>query len=174
MKKKEKKSSCVSSDIASNVISKEAVEQFFKGRHAQGDVLLKNIKKNMPELEPLLKEASEHWKYEDPVYRYYHGSFKVYYVCGLTEKIVKMLKKISPHDNKDELNKDFLEILNEGTQIWVHDHNKEWSKRRPMLEAFFHARFFLEMAVKYGKELEEAPSCLPSGWAALLYLYNIR
>lgn len=41
-------------------------------------------------------------------------------------------------------------------------------------EAFFHARFFLKMAVKYGEELDEAPSTLPSGWAALLYLYNLR
>jgi hypothetical protein len=43
-----------------------------------------------------------------------------------------------------------------------------------MLEAFWHARFFVEMAVKYGRELEEPPSTLPSGWAALLYLYDLR
>jgi hypothetical protein len=43
-----------------------------------------------------------------------------------------------------------------------------------MLEAFFHARYFLEMAVKYGRELELPPTLLPSGWAALLYLYNLR
>ena len=30
-----------------------------------------------------------------------------------------------------------------------------------MIEAFFHARFFLEMAVKYGKELEFPPQMLP-------------
>ena len=45
---------------------------------------------------------------------------------------------------------------------------------RVFLEAFFHARFFLEMAVKYGKELPASPTLLPSGWAALLCLYNIR
>ena len=43
-----------------------------------------------------------------------------------------------------------------------------------MIEAFFHARFFLEMAVKYGKELEFPPQMLPSGWAAFLYLFNLR
>jgi hypothetical protein len=32
----------------------------------------------------------------------------------------------------------------------------------------------LEMAVKYGKELERPPNFLPSGWAALLYLYDLR
>jgi len=45
---------------------------------------------------------------------------------------------------------------------------------RPLLEAFFHARYFLEMAVKYGAELDEPPTTLPSGWAGLLYLYNLR
>jgi hypothetical protein len=29
-----------------------------------------------------------------------------------------------------------------------------------MLEAFFHARYFLEMACKYGKELEETPDVM--------------
>jgi hypothetical protein len=45
---------------------------------------------------------------------------------------------------------------------------------RPIIEAFFHARYMLEMAVSYGKELERPPSVLPSGWAALLYLFDLR
>ncbi len=45
---------------------------------------------------------------------------------------------------------------------------------RPFLEAFFHAKFFLEMAVKYGRKLEEVPEMLPSDWAAFLYFYNLR
>jgi hypothetical protein len=45
---------------------------------------------------------------------------------------------------------------------------------RPIVEAFFHARYFLEMAVRYGKELATAPCLLPSGWASLLYLYGLR
>jgi hypothetical protein len=38
-----------------------------------------------------------------------------------------------------------------------------------MVEAFFHARFFLEMAVRYA-HLEQPPNPLPSGYAGLLYL----
>jgi hypothetical protein len=54
-------------------------------------------------------------------------------------------------------------------------HNRQWTAHtRPFLEAFFHAKFFLEMAVKYGKELADAPTMLPSGWASLLCLYNLR
>ncbi len=52
--------------------------------------------------------------------------------------------------------------------------NPDWARHtRPILEAFFHARFFLEMAVRYAG-LEKAPTTLPSGWAALLCLYRIR
>jgi hypothetical protein len=32
----------------------------------------------------------------------------------------------------------------------------------------------LEKIIKYGRELEEAPPMLPSGWAAVLYLYDLR
>ena len=43
-----------------------------------------------------------------------------------------------------------------------------------LIEAFLHAKFFLEMVVKYGKELEAAQNLLPSGWAAVLCLYDLR
>jgi hypothetical protein len=45
---------------------------------------------------------------------------------------------------------------------------------RPFVEAFFHARYFLAMAVKYGRELEFPPALMPSGWAAVLYLFDLR
>lgn len=44
---------------------------------------------------------------------------------------------------------------------------------RPILEAFFHARYFLEMAVRYAG-LEAPPQALSSGYAALLYLFGLR
>jgi hypothetical protein len=42
------------------------------------------------------------------------------------------------------------------------------------VEAFLHTQYFLEMAVRYGRQLEHPPRHLPSGWAAFLYLYNLR
>ena len=45
---------------------------------------------------------------------------------------------------------------------------------RPILEAFFHARYFLEMGIRYAKELQAPPRRLPSGWAAFHYLYGLR
>jgi len=70
----------------------------------------------------------------------------------------------------------FLSILHEGTgKEFDMEDNARWLEvTRPILEAFFHARFFLEMAVKYGRDLKYPPKMLPSGWASFLYLYNLR
>lgn len=139
----------------------------------QDDILLDNLKVNLPELEKLLEDVNDHWNYEDLVYRFYHHSYKVYYCQGLVKKIVNQLQLLMP---EVELNDWFVQIIKEGTEHpFKRSHNKEWLKHtRPVLEALFHAKYFLEMAVKYGKELEKAPDSLPSGWAGFLYLYNMR
>jgi hypothetical protein len=137
-------------------------------------VLLDNIKKNLPELEKLLETVNGHWFMEDCVYRFYHASFKTYFIQTLTMDIVDALKKLAPEGVT--FNSTFEDIYKEGTgKIFNIRHNNNWEKHtRPMLEAFFHAKYFLEVAVKYGRKLKEAPTCLPSGWAALLYFYNLR
>ena len=73
------------------------------------------------------------------------------------------------------LNPWFLEIVGEGTgKLFVPEDNADWLRiTRPILEAFFHARFFLEMATRYA-DLTKPPRPLPSGYAALLYLYDLR
>jgi hypothetical protein len=144
---------------------------------AKHDILLNNIKDNLPELEKLLEQADSHWGGEDAVYRYYHQSFKVNRVQSLTQEMYESLGKISPHEKKDVPNKFFNNIMKQGASGFEFsiEHNYKWEKTyRPCLEAFFHAHYFLEMAVKYGKKYEKAPSMLDSGWAALLELYNIR
>lgn len=137
-------------------------------------VLLAAIKKNLPELEQLWAAVSDdEWGYEDPVYRFYHQSFKVARLHERTTAIVSALQKLMP---EAKLNMWFMEIIEQGTgHNFSHNDNMRWTKvYRPVLEAFFHARFMLEMAVKYGRSLDAAPEVLPSGWAALLYLYEIR
>ena len=135
--------------------------------------LFENLLKELPELEKLLNECSDHWGYEDPVYRFYHHSFKVYAIQNRTIEIVASLKALLPDV---PLNEWFMQIIDEGTgKTFAMEDNKNWLPvTRPMLEAFFHARYFLEMAVKYGKELDQPPRLVPSGWAAFLYLYNLR
>ena len=51
-----------------------------------------SIQMALPRLEQLLERCSGHWGYEDPIYRYYHQSFKVYRLQDTTEAIVVALQ----------------------------------------------------------------------------------
>lgn len=150
------------------------VDDLFTRKDERPEVqqLLSNLKQHLPVLRELLEECNGYWG-EDGIYRFYHGSFKVYGLQNLTEKTVTLLSQMGP---KRELNQYFTRILRQGTGLtFSKEHNKRWLEiTRPIVEAFFHARFFLEMAVKYAQELDDPPCCMPSGWAALLYLYDIR
>jgi hypothetical protein len=143
------------------------------GRHPH-QVLLDNIKSKLGELSDLLERVDGRYGAEDLVYRFWHHSFKVYMLQDVTEQIANLLGSLVPDGSP--LHPWFLEIVGSGTGIRFElAHNKKWTQHtRPIVEAFFHARFMLEMAVKYGTELSEAPMMLPSGWAALLELYQIR
>lgn len=144
-----------------------------KERIKQSEVLLATAKDRLPQLKKLLAEVSTEWGYEDPIYRFYHGSFKVYHIQSNTGKIVETLQALMP---SLKLNQQFTNITTKGTgKQFEMGHNRAWDKHtRPMVEAFFHAKYMLEMVCKYAKELKEAPQILPSGWAAVLYLYNLR
>lgn len=135
--------------------------------------LLHAMKARLPQLKALLTEVSSHWGYEDPIYRFYHQSFKVYNVQASTLQMVAELQALAPHL---KLNSDFKKIVAEGTgKKFDTSHNKNWLRHaRPIMEAYFHARHMLEMVCKYAKELKKIPQMLPSGWATVLYLYNLR
>jgi hypothetical protein len=137
--------------------------------------LLANIQARSSELAELLDEVSSHSVYEDLVYRFYHQSFKVYWLQTETERIVTVLRSLAPSEST--FSPMFEEIYQAGAsgEPFEIEHNQQWTAHtRVFLEAFFHAKYFLEMAVKYGKELQSAPTMLPSGWAALLCLYDLR
>lgn len=154
------------------------------------EILLNVIKSKLPELEKLYTDISGHWEYEDMVYRFYHHSFKVFYIQGYTKKIVTALEDIDTETRKkfedsggnldvfqDELNERFIEIIEAGTNKSFNREttNSNWMNETvPLLTAFFHAKYFLEMCIHYGKQLESAPNMLPSGWAAVLTLFNCR
>lgn len=137
------------------------------------ECLLHAAKEHLPHLKELLLEISGHWGYEDPIYRFYHQSFKVYSLQGKTQEIVTALQALAPHL---KMNKDFKQIITKGIDQTFHEsHNREWLRHtRPIVEAFFHAKYMLEMICKYAEELEAPPQLLPSGWATVLYLYNLR
>jgi hypothetical protein len=133
-------------------------------------LLLERLKQNKAELEEMLKMLNGHWTYEDHFYRYYHGSWKVYGTQRETESAVALLRKVLP---ERELNLNFEDIIKEGTGKDF-EGNEDWDRQsRPLLEAFCHAKFMVEMAVRYA-DLPTPPQPMPSGYAALLYLYDLR
>ena len=156
-------------------MGKKDIPNYFTDLKEKENQLLANIKAKLPELETLVEEVSSHWGYEDSIYRFYHHSFKVYGLQNKTRRIVDALRDLAPEGQS--LCKEFEQIIKEGAggKEFEHEHNEKWTHHtRPFVEAFFHAKFFLEMVVKYGKEMEDPPEMLPSGWAAVLCLYNLR
>jgi len=135
--------------------------------------LYTTLRASLPELEKLLRDCQSHWGYEDGVYRFYHHSFKVYSLQETTSAIVAALQSLASERN---LNESFMAIVRDGTgKTFEREHDRRWLEvTRPIVEAFFHAHYFLEMAVRYGKQLPQRPRQLPGGWAAFLYLYNLR
>ncbi len=114
-----------------------------------------------------------HWGIEDGVYRFYHQSVKVYRTQEMTQEAVELLQSLLP---ERPLNAWFTQIVSDGTgKEFELSHNENWLHHtRPMIEALFHAHYFVKMACKYGQELRSQPAALPSGYAALLYLFDLR
>lgn len=150
-------------------------EKFIKmskpDRRKRQKKFFKNLKKFLPQLKELLVKVNSHWYYEDSIYRFYHGSFKLYRIQSTTMEIIEAMKALLP---EDELSPVFMEIIQDGTgKEFTLSHNDKWSEIcRPIVEAFLHAKYFLEMLVKYGEEFPKWPDGpYPSGWAAICSLY---
>jgi len=158
---------CTKCNQGCDVIQKKLASS----RRALEKQLLQRIKEKLPELEELLKKITELG--EDSVYRFYHHSFKVYGVKWTTKHATDALRQLLPDRN---LNADFEKILREGQgHKFSGESELNWHQEGgAMLLAFFHAHYFLAMAIKYGKELKKPPKWMPFGWSALLHLYNIR
>jgi len=138
------------------------------------DALLARIKQRLPELEELLAEIEDLWGEEDGVYRFYHQSFKVFDLQEFVKRVFKLIEEIGGAD--DPPCEWYYQIVKEGTEHNFNETtNAEWLRQtRPILEAFWHTKYFLSMMVKYAKTLESAPRALPSGWAAVLCLFELR
>lgn len=157
------------------------------------NVLVSNLAASKDALASKLKQVSGHWSYEDAVYRFYHGSFKVFHAQNETVEIVHLLASMDPEIKMPDewqskewtstiksklpdfpLNSRFMSIMKSGTgQRFTDKTNANWDQStRPIIEALFHAKYMLEMAVKYCDVPQTGG--LDSGFAALLYLYDLR
>lgn len=147
------------------------LKDFAEKQRKNDQEILDSIKKYLPEIIELKNKCEEEWGSEDSIYRFYHQSFKVYYLQDTIKECVELFKKIG---NGRELNEWYLQIIKEGTENkFSLEHNKDWLKfTRPIVEAYFHSKHFLDMMVKY--QNVEVNQLLPTGWAMILYLYNSR
>ncbi|MBA2735236.1 MAG: hypothetical protein H0U50_00470 [Pyrinomonadaceae bacterium] len=137
------------------------------------DKLLANIKENRTEIEKLSNVFRQ--LEEDYVYRFYHQSFKVFGSTAQIKQAKELFERLAP--DSFSLNDWFCSIADEaiGKEFDFAKTNQIWlEETRPILEAFWHSKYFLEQMLVAADELEESPQLLPSGWAAVLYLYNLR
>jgi hypothetical protein len=134
--------------------------------------LIDALRSRNAELQEALMSVSGEWSYADPIYRFYHHSFKVYGLQGTTVSLRDLLQSLMPGR---PLNPMFTRIIQLGTgHQFRREHNDDWIGHTLLITtAFFHARFFLEMAVRCTR-FERIESPLDSDLAALLYLYNLR
>src|SRR5262245_56925814 len=123
-------------------------ERGHQAHMARMNDLLIRIKEKLPELEKLLgrMQASE----ENGFYRFYHQSFKVFHCQDYIKDGLNLIKEIG--GETDPPHEWFCQIVQEGTEHEFNDRtNDEWLKQtRPILEAFWHTKYFLAMMIKYG------------------------
>ena len=135
--------------------------------------LLASIKERLPELKELLKKVSSDAYTEDAFYRFYQQSPKVYWLQEHTREIATVLQSLAPGRS---LHGWFEQVIGDGTgRVLQMEDDRRWvQETRPIVEAFLHARTMLEFVVRYGTELDAPPRRIPSGWAAVLYLFGVR
>jgi hypothetical protein len=135
--------------------------EYLKARLLKDQQLLDAIKAHLPELERLLVHFQS--LYEDGIYRFYHHAFKVYQLQDCTSKGVEIFRNIG-ESTGSVLCEWFEQIVASGTAVtWNPGHNKDWLLHtRPIVEAFLHTRYFLEMMIKYGP-MDAVPTTLPTG-----------
>jgi hypothetical protein len=136
------------------------------------NALFLRIKSRLPELEELARNLEE--AEEDGVYRFYHGSNKVFFLQEPVKAAFTAINEIGGED--DPPNFEYARIVEAGTaHQFSETTNANWeAETKPVLEAFWHTKYFINMMVKYRRELETVESPLQPGMAAVLYLFELR
>ncbi len=144
----------------------------FEEQLMKSNQLLSNIKKNRSRLDRSLSHIK---KVEgDLVYYFYHQSWDIFLYRSTLDTNKALFESFSP--DKKPLNSWFLSIYETAVGKKFNDStNLKWkSETQPILDAYWHTRYFLEQMLIAVDELETAPEVLPRDWGAVLYLYNLR
>ena len=167
--------------LAGMIIDRKDGKNILRPRTAEENIdprpevalLLANLKAALPDLEKLRGECRARDD-EDVPYRLLHLSNKVYGAQHHTTEIVTRLRALAPVPGKLD---DYIEeIIADGTgKKWDLSHNQDWTRHtRPIVEAYFWARYLLDMAIRFAREYDRPPALLDYGWAALLTVYRLR
>jgi hypothetical protein len=136
------------------------------------NTLFLRIKSRLPELEVLARDLEE--SEEDGVYRFYHGSNKVFFLQDPVKEAFTLIKEIGGESDppnyecaRNRRGRNRHQFSETTSENWE-------AETKPILDAFRHTKYFINMMVKYAKELERDEMPLEPGMAALLYLFELR
>lgn len=93
----------------------------------------------------------------------------------LIERANALFESLAPQETK--LNPWYVAITGMALskKFEADETNQKWLEETlPISHAFWHAKYFLEQMSVAANVIEDPPKILPSGWAAVLYLYNLR
>jgi len=142
------------------------IKAYLKEKRRCECALLKAMREAHADLKELLKKMESHWEYEDLVYRFYHHSYKAQFAADLGNEVFDRLLSLVPWGHREC--PVFVRRLRARCR-------RPWTMRRSRadIELMLHARYFLEMAVRYGRRYKRGPNPMPSGYAALMCLYGL-
>lgn len=145
----------------------------YEERARLSEVLLSNLKANLPAIESLRDEFDN--DEFDLYYRYYHQSFKVYSRQHRIRKAVELFELLAPEQRK--ISSWFTGIVEDALKptFAVPHSNDNWhGETLPILQAWSHCRVFLRALGRAGREMESSGMRLEDYWALALYLYDCR
>lgn len=151
----------------------QEIEAAHERTNALAAKLLENINQHKTEIQQLLTFFCN--EEPDLVYRFYHQSFKVFGMINLIVRANDLFERLAP--DSIPLNAWYLSItkVSISKKFNPAETNQKWLEETlPITQGFWHAKYFLEHMIVAADEIESAPQILPSGWAAVLYLYNLR
>lgn len=146
----------------------------FEERERLIGLLGQNLHARRAELETLWSEMNGRSGYENLVYRFYHHSFKAFYMQEETAKVAAVLRSVAPESRP--LCWMFAELLAAGTgRTFGAESNARWMHEvGPIAAAYLHAHFLLEMAVKVANDPNPDCGVIGYPWATMLALFELR
>ena len=134
--------------------------------------LLEQLRTHLDELTRTQQQAHGP-EVTDRLYRFWHQSFKVFRLQDVTEQIADVLRRAG---GGRPLNPWFEQLVADGTGHVFHpeDNGRWYETTAPVVHSFLHVRHLLDVTVEAATTLEAPTPMLPSGWATVLCLYQLR